>query len=330
MVEQARYLIEGGTLGLSTGYLCLATCGPIYAPFLMQYAHAPMRYVAGVLELSLGRFAAYLLVGAIAGFFGRNVSELQRDYFTIVAYPLFSAFLIISALRSRTCEKGCAASRWSRFSQWPLLLGFLTGVNVCPSFFLAFSRSCTLSGPIAGMLFFAAFFAGTSIFLLPLSFVGMFGRKKQFRSVARIAAFGVAAWFIGSAGYTAYGMVKEKFDPRPVISFLDNTPMYVASRDRERARRFAAALTAQRTGPVHLLFADRINRKIPSPYYLVIDSVDDSLKGNYKSLRRPGCFMLIVSPRNWVDSAGASSVIDCLRQYHFRFNAKTGDVFFIR
>ncbi len=330
MVERARFLIEGGTLGLSTGYLCLATCGPIYAPFLMQYAQAPLRYVAGVLELSLGRFIAYLLVGAIAGFFGRNVSELQRDYFTIAAYPLFSAFLIISALRSRTCEKGCAASRWSRFSQWPVLLGFLTGINVCPSFLLAFSRSFTLSGPIAGMLFFAAFFVGTSVFLVPLSFVGMLGRKRQFRTVARVAAFGVAAWFIGNAGYTAYGMVKERFDPRPIISFLDNTPMYVASKDRERARRFAAALAARRTGPVHLLHADHLEKSFASPYYLVIDGVMDSVKGNYKTLRRPGCFILIVNRGYWADSAGAASVIGYLQLYHFRFNTKTGDVFYIQ
>jgi sulfite exporter TauE/SafE len=322
----ARYLIEGSTLGLSTGYLCLATCGPIYAPFLMQHSQAPLRYVLGIVELSLGRFSAYLLVGAIAGLFGRHVTELQRDYFTIAAYPLFSAFLVISALRSSACEKGCAASRWSRFSQWPFLLGVLTGINVCPSFLLAFSRSFTLSGPLAGMLFFTAFFAGTSVFLVPLSFVGMLGRKKQFRMIARAAAFAVAAWFIGSAGQTAYRMIKERFDPRPIICLLDNAPMYVLAKDPEKAHRLAAALALQRTGPVHILHGDRAEKRPAQPYYMVADSV----LGGAGEARRPGRFLVIVSDRYWADSSGGASIIGFLRLYHFRFNVKTGDVFFFR
>lgn len=326
MVGQARYLIEGCTLGLSTGYLCLATCGPIYAPFLMQYAKAPLRYVMAVLELSAGRFAAYLLVGAIAGFFGRHVPEIDRDYFTIAAYPLFSAFLIISALRSRTCEKGCAVSRWSRFADWPVVLGVLTGINVCPSFLLAFSRSFTLSGPVAGMLFFAAFFVGTSVFLVPLSFVGMLGRKRQFRTAARIAAFGVAAWFIGSAGYTAWGMIQVRFDPRPIICLLDNTPMYVLSNDHEKAQRFAAVLAMQRTGPVHVIHAEKDYGR---PYYLVTDSASDTAVRS-AALRKPGRFMIVVSSRYWEDSTGSAMAAGFLRQYHFRFNEKTGDVFFFR
>lgn len=329
MVEQARYLVEGCTLGLSTGYLCLATCGPIYAPFLMQYAQTPLRYVVSVLELSLGRFIAYLLVGAIAGFFGRHVSELQRDFFTIAAYPLFSAFLIISALRSRTCENGCAASRWSRFSQWPFLLGILTGINVCPSFLLAFSRSFSLSGPIAGMLFFAAFFAGTSVFLVPLSFVGMLGRKKLFRTIARVAAFGVAAWFIGNAGYTAYGMAAARFDSRPIICLLDNASLYVLNKEPEKAHRFAAALALQRTGPVYILHADLKEKRPAQPYYLLTDSALGTAGGG-ETLRQPGRFLFVVSDRYWADSAGGASVIGFLKQYHFRFNTKTGDVFFFR
>jgi sulfite exporter TauE/SafE len=205
MVEQTRFLAEGFSLGLSTGYVCLATCGPIYAPFLMQYDRAPVRYVLAVLELSLGRFITYLLVGALAGLLGHRVSDLDRGYFSIAAYILFSVFLIFSALRSRDCEGVCrTGSAWTRFSQWPVLLGILTGINFCPSFLLAFARSFDLSGPVAGMFFFAAFFVGTSLFLLPLSFVGMLGRKRQVRTVARVAAIVVAVWFIGSAALIAY------------------------------------------------------------------------------------------------------------------------------
>ena len=78
--HQARFLIEGFLLGLSTGHICLATCGPIYAPYLMSYMRRPVRYVTAVLEISLGRFITYILVGAIAGIFGRQVTDLVQVF----------------------------------------------------------------------------------------------------------------------------------------------------------------------------------------------------------------------------------------------------------
>jgi sulfite exporter TauE/SafE len=211
MIDTVRFLTEGFTLGIATGHLCLATCGPVYAPFLMQYKKTPLRYVLAVLELSLGRFVAYVAIGALAGILGHKVSDIDRSYFTLAAYLLFSAFLIVSSIRSRKCDGACrTGSVWARFSEWPVLLGVLTGINFCPSFLLAFARSFELSGPAAGMVFFAAFFAGTSLFLLPLSFVGMLGRKELVRTVARVVGILVAAWFILNAAFIAYRLFKYR------------------------------------------------------------------------------------------------------------------------
>jgi sulfite exporter TauE/SafE len=326
MVEQLRFLTEGFALGIATGPVCLATCGPVYAPFLMAKNLTALRYVTALIELSAGRFITYLLVGAIAGAFGRQVTELQRDYFTIAAYLLFSGFLIVSAIRSRGCEGNCRPSPWSRFAEWPVVLGMLTGLNVCPSFLLAFSRSFTLSGPVAGMFFFAAFFTGTSIFLVPLSFVGMLGRKKLFRTVARIAAISVGLWFIGSAGFITYNIVRTQYDPRPIITLLDGTPMHVIMKDSLAAERCASALSSNRTGKVYIgsaggTFADTC--------YIVTDpqSITDKTGA---PLRTAGRFVIVVSTNRSMHQDSIANMISFLRTYHFRFNTKKGDVFFIK
>jgi sulfite exporter TauE/SafE len=326
MVDQVRFLTEGFMLGLATGHICMATCGPVYAPFLMSYMRTPVRYITAVLELSLGRFITYILIGAIAGIFGRQVSDLERDYFTIAAYLLFSAFLIISALRSKGCEGKCATSRWDRFSERPILLGILTGINICPSFLLAFSRSFTLSGPVAGMLFFAAFFVGTSIFLIPLSFIGMFGRKKLFRTVARIAAFGVAIWFIGSACYTAYGLLGAHFDPRPIINLLDDKPAYVILDDPEKAQRCAKSLASNRSGKVYVGSA---NIESETTCYIFTDSTHVRDRSG-APLRKAGRFVIVLGAHVPEHPDSLAAAIEFLRKYHFRFNTDKGNVFFLK
>ncbi|HAJ78566.1 MAG TPA: hypothetical protein DCO75_02245 [Fibrobacteres bacterium] len=325
MVDAVKFLSEGFTLGISTGYLCLVTCGPVYAPYMMQYAKAPWRYLIMVIELSAGRFAAYIAVGALAGFLGAKASGIQREYFIITAYPLFSAFLVISALRRQKCENGCSVSRWSKFAEWPFLLGMFTGINICPSFMLAFSRAVSLSGPVAGMLFFAAFFFGTSVFIVPLSFVGMLGRKKQIRSVARIAAIGVAIWFITSALREAYNLYDVSHDRRPVIGILDNTAMFVDLSDSSESSEFADNISRRRKGPV---FQVQKYNLYPSSYYLVADSarVADKTFGQQRVAGR----FLIVIPAHRSDSASVADIAAFLQKYNFRFNTKTGDVFFLR
>ena len=52
-------LSEGFLLGIATGTTCLATCGPIYAPYLMQYDRNLKASLVTLLEISGGRFATY-------------------------------------------------------------------------------------------------------------------------------------------------------------------------------------------------------------------------------------------------------------------------------
>lgn len=324
MVEPVRFLTEGFLLGVATGHLCLATCGPVYAPFLMQNNLSNLRYFINLLQLSLGRFITYISIGALAGLFGHRVSELQREYFTFSAYILFSIFLVISSFRSRKCEKGCTVSKWNRFSEWPIILGLLSGINVCPSFLIAFTRSFNLSGPVSGAFFFMAFFVGTNLFLLPVLFIGMLGKQRLFRQIARICAIGVAVWFIFNAIQISYALIKPHFDDRPVISLMDEKPLFILFNDKSDADNAARIIAGKRKGPVHIVST---KDNLPQNCYVL---TKQSGQFSESDLRAPGRFVAVIADSSLSDSSGIESVTTFLEKFHFRFNTEKGDVFYLR
>jgi sulfite exporter TauE/SafE len=200
-------LAEGFILGLSTGISCLATCGPVYAPYLMQYKRNLVKNLLVICELSAGRFLAYLVVGAAAGMIGKHVYFEGMDLITASGYVLFSVFLLFIAFRTSRRDHHCHIDKIKKnsFFDRPLLLGLLTGVNICPPFLLALTKAFEGSGPVAGMSLFASFFIGTTLLLLPVSAFGILGSKLEFRKIARWCAVVISLWFITLAGVKIYG-----------------------------------------------------------------------------------------------------------------------------
>lgn len=197
-------LTEGFLLGLATGTTCLATCGPVYAPYLMQYDRSLPKSLLAILELSAGRFLSYLVVGAAAGILGRRVDFEGKNLITAAGYCLFSVFLLVTAFRTRQHDRCCPTGRWAGIVDRPLVLGILTGINICPPFLLALTKAFSGSGPSAGIALFAAFFIGTSIWLAPIAAFGLLGAQKFFRTIARWGAIAVSIWFLIQAGLSMY------------------------------------------------------------------------------------------------------------------------------
>jgi sulfite exporter TauE/SafE len=206
-------LTEGFLLGLATGTTCLATCGPVYVPYLMQYNRTLPKSLLAILELSAGRFVSYIAVGAAAGLIGRQVDFEGKGLITALGYCLFSVFLLITAFRTYRRDQNCRIGRWAGIVDRPLVLGILTGINICPPFLLALTKAFHGSGPVAGMSLFAAFFVGTSLFLLPISAFGLLGARNFFRSIARWVAVAVSGWFLVQAGW----QMREYFQLFPLL-----------------------------------------------------------------------------------------------------------------
>ena len=197
-------MTQGFLLGLATGTTCLATCGPVYAPYLMQYGRSLPKSLLAVLELSAGRFLSYLVTGAAAGLLGRQVDFEAKGLLTAAAYTLCSVFLLVTAFRTYRRDQCCRTGRWAGIIDRPLVLGVLTGINICPPFLLALTKAASGSGPAAGITLFAAFFVGTSIWLLPIAAFGLLGKQKLFRLIARWGAVAVSVWFLVLAGLLTY------------------------------------------------------------------------------------------------------------------------------
>lgn len=79
--------------------------------------------------------------------------------------------------------------------RYALILGMVTGLNLCPPFLLAATAAAELGRPLSGLLFFLAFFVGTSVWLLPLAFTGLVNRFEPVRVAGRILAAMAGLWF---------------------------------------------------------------------------------------------------------------------------------------
>jgi len=204
----------GLTLGLATGTACLASCGPIYASYLMAEKRTGLQPLWVVLKLNAGRFLAYAIFGAIVGYLGGSIPVSVRVPMALSGYILFSIYLLMSVVRVRKTCTGCHAGRFIRITRSSFLLGVLTGFSICPAFLIALTRAFDSSGPLNGMMMFTGFFAGTTVYMLPFALFGLLTMKDWITRAARVIAVVVAVYFMavgirGLAGWITRPEVRE-------------------------------------------------------------------------------------------------------------------------
>ena len=196
-------MIQGFLLGLSNGVYCTVSCAPVLLPFLAGEGGGLARSALAVGRFLLGRLGGYLLFGLAAWAGGAAVAghPAARALGLGAATLVLAALLVVYGFRPPrpACAAGTgAAGRLERLlppALLPVAFGFLTGVNLCPPFLLAFTQA-SATGSLAGsLLFFAAFFVGTSLFLLPLAFGGLLHRWPALQPVGRLAAGLMGAYY---------------------------------------------------------------------------------------------------------------------------------------
>jgi len=184
----AEAVLEGVLLGLSTGLFCLVSCAPALVPFLMGEDRHLRGTASALAGITVGRFAAYLLVGALVG---AAASALQGPLLTTIsaiAMIGIAVVLIAFSLRGRNTPSCQCTLKKLPAAGLPVAVGFLTGISPCPPFLLAISRAAALGSVVSGIALFAGFFTGTSVYLLLFFPLGCAGRWEQVRTVGRIAA----------------------------------------------------------------------------------------------------------------------------------------------
>jgi sulfite exporter TauE/SafE len=188
---------SGFLLGLSTGVVCLAYCGPVLIPYLMGEGRDIKGIIGSIFLFLAGRLLAYLLVGVLSGIAGNLLLQPSpiKPVLTGIAYCLLSVMLILYGFhrfREICLGRRPAFSDKNRrirgTSMVPVVGGFATGLNLCPPFLLAITGAMD-SGSIAGGLwFFFLFFLGTTLYFIPLPFIGFFRRQQVLRVIGKFAA----------------------------------------------------------------------------------------------------------------------------------------------
>ncbi|MGE4560672.1 MAG: sulfite exporter TauE/SafE family protein [Desulfobulbus sp.] len=188
----------GLLLGLANGPACLVSCAPAVLPVVLtgSIRATQRRFAWPTLSRLLGgRLLAYGLVGGVAGLTGSPLQAISTTFSPWV--PLVLAVVLLAhgfvLFRRVPC---CLAQRFGNWAGSAFLMGLLTGFSLCPPFLLALAWIWGQGmGPLPAILFFLAFFGGTSVYLLPLGFGGYLENRTLVRS-GRILSVGGGLFFL--------------------------------------------------------------------------------------------------------------------------------------
>jgi cytochrome c biogenesis protein CcdA len=140
-------LVSAFTYGLSSSLsLCLASCLPFYMPILFGFGDNPRRGLTLSLGFAAGRFAGYLMLGAVAatlgaafiGFFSNTYPAISS--WVIFAFGLATIFygvLILARAEAKVLgEKRCRtflgrAERMGNPLFGTIMLGFVSTITPC-------------------------------------------------------------------------------------------------------------------------------------------------------------------------------------------------------
>lgn len=194
--------INGFLLGLSTGVFCLGSCLPVLLPFILVEKRKDFfRNLLVVLEFSGGRMVAYLIVGFIVGYLGKKLTPGGSHLFMAAVMVGLSVLLLgYGLVRTFPHVKMCFFVNriTGDFKRFPFLMGILLGLNVCPPFLLAITYTLDNGGgPLTGVLFFLFFFLGTSVFIIPLAFMGPFSQFPWLLRLSKVSLVASGVIFLG-------------------------------------------------------------------------------------------------------------------------------------
>lgn len=165
-----------------------------------------MRTHAGFLSAFLGmRFAGYLIFATAAwqvGSIGALPAQQRALVFGIV-HVLLACALAWYAWPARKPHHAPARAPElvaigvpsRRRFPGAAVLGLLTGVSLCPPFVAAGVRAAELGSLAAALLFFSAFFVGTSAWFVPFVGMGRIRRNEAISTVARMTMGLIAIYY---------------------------------------------------------------------------------------------------------------------------------------
>jgi cytochrome c biogenesis protein CcdA len=153
----------------------------------------------------LTRLLVYFMLATLAWYFGKAIftSAIFRNYVSGILYILFAIILVWYSI-SRNRKPDCPAKIVTAVNNKklvPVFLGVVNSLGFCPALLLILTNSATQGTITQSYLAFLGFFAGSSLYFLPLPFAGRFRKKKVFETIG-ILATGLAGIIFMIRGIT--------------------------------------------------------------------------------------------------------------------------------
>ena len=195
------FILQPIFVGLSLGAFCLSYCFPFLATFIASEPRGVKDNAKLIFRFIFGRLLGYVMFGLIFGFLGEKYQSPFLTLLTDLSLILISIILILylCGLLKQT-EETCLVSKLRNRNA--MMMGFLMGINICPPFLLSLPYVFSLHSTWLGVVYFLIFFLTSSIYFLPMIFVGWLGKIKEFQTVARLSGFICAGIFIFYGGYS--------------------------------------------------------------------------------------------------------------------------------
>jgi polyferredoxin/Na+-translocating ferredoxin:NAD+ oxidoreductase RnfG subunit len=185
--------LQGLWQGLAGGVGCVG-CWGVFLTIILSRAGTLKHNLGLFVQFSLGRFLAYVAVGAAVGYLGTALGELDWvRVATASAYILLSVLLLLWGMRPEDRKK---CDGFAIRPTLPFAAGLIMGLNICPPFLIAVT-SVLQGGSVAfGLWLFAGFFVGVTIFMFPVTFAGLGVGVEFLRSLGRVACISAALFFL--------------------------------------------------------------------------------------------------------------------------------------
>ena len=193
--------------GFSVGAFCLTYCFPFMGAFLGAETRELRKTFLVLLEFMAGRLLGYLCVGLLAGYLGAKFNPQWLRVAADISFVTLSLVLFLYLLGLVREKSFCKPTPWFR-NRNPAFMGFLMGINLCPPFLLSIAYVFSKQSSLYGMLYFALFFLSSSVYFLPLAWVGIASGAPIFRKMARLSGFLVAGIFFI---YGIYSLLHNRY-----------------------------------------------------------------------------------------------------------------------
>ena len=208
---------EALVLGLATGPVCLASCGPVVLPWMLVQPEGVRAHGRQLSVFLAARLVGYLVFATVAWYAGAAIprSWTGRSWIFGGIELLLALALVVYAVgwpRRRCAVQASSGGELVQIGERPrerrsgaVTLGFLTGINICPPFLVAGVRAAQQTSLLAALVFFLFFFAGTAVWFLPFLSLGLVRRAPAVVTVARMVAVLLACWYLFSGASILIG-----------------------------------------------------------------------------------------------------------------------------